>query len=71
MSRAARAFGRQLKKRYSLDTRFFDERLSSREAGQRFAELRASGGLKRKDASRLDAVAARVILENWLESLRD
>ena len=71
MSRAARAFGRQLKKRYSLDTHFFDERLSSREAGQRFAELRASGGLKRKDVSRLDAVAAQVILENWLESLRD
>lgn len=71
MSRAAREFGGKLKKRYSLDIRFADERLSSREAGERFAELRASGGLKRKDAGRLDAMAARVILENWLDSLHD
>ncbi len=71
MSSAARVFGDQLEKRYSLDIRFADERLSSREAGERFAELRASGGLKRKDAGRLDAMAARVILENWLDSLHD
>ena len=70
MSRACRGFGAQLKERYSLDTRFYDERLSSREASERFAELRASGTLKRKDASRQDAVAARMILENWLDSLR-
>ncbi len=70
MSVAAREFGARLKKRYSLDTRFADERLSSRAAGERFAELRASGALKRKDASRLDAAAARLILENWLDSLR-
>lgn len=71
MSRAARAFGAALERRYSLDTRFADERLSSREAEERFAELRASGGMKRKDAGRLDAMAARVILENWLGSLHD
>lgn len=71
MSRAAREFGSKLQKRYSLDIRFADERLSSREAGERFAELRASGGLKRKDAGRLDAMAAQVILENWLDSLHD
>jgi len=66
MSRAARDFGARLEKRYSLDTRFADERLSSREAGERFATLRAGGELKRKDAGRLDAMAAQVILENWL-----
>ena len=48
---------------------FVDERLSSRAAGDRFAELRASGGLKRKHASKLDAMAAQIILENWLQSL--
>ena len=69
MSKAARNFGARLKKRYSVETRYADERLSSRTAEERFAELRASGGLKRKDASRLDAMAAQVILENWLSSL--
>jgi putative Holliday junction resolvase len=68
MSKAAREFGARLHKRYALETCFTDERLSSRAAEERFAELRASGGLKRKDSSRLDAMAAQVILENWLSS---
>jgi putative Holliday junction resolvase len=68
MSRAARSFGRSLQKRYSIPVEYADERLSSRVAESRFAELRASGGLRRKDASQLDAMAAQVILENWLQS---
>ena len=68
MSRAARRFGHSLEKRYSIDVDYCDERLSSRVAENRFAEQRASGGLRRKDASRLDAMAAQVILENWLQS---
>ncbi len=69
MSRAARKFSGELVKRYQLECIFVDERLSSRAAGDRFAELRASGGLKRKHASKLDAMAAQIILENWLQSL--
>jgi putative Holliday junction resolvase len=69
MSRAARKFGAELGKRYQHECIFVDERLSSRAAGERFAELRASGGLKRKHASKLDAMAAQIILENWLQSL--
>jgi len=69
MSRAARKFGAELVKRYQQECIFVDERLSSRAAGDRFAELRASGGLKRKHASKLDAMAAQIILENWLQSL--
>ena len=69
MSKAARSFGRSLQKRYSIPVEYADERLSSRVAESRFAELRASGGLRRKDASQLDAMAAQVILENWLQSL--
>ena len=68
MSRAARRFGHSLEERYSLDVDYCDERLSSRVAENRFAEQRASGGLRRKDASQLDAMAAQVILENWLQS---
>lgn len=71
MSRAARRFGSALQNRYSLEVVFVDERLSSQAAQSRFVELRASGTLRRKDAGQLDAVAARMILESWLESIRD
>jgi putative Holliday junction resolvase len=68
MSRAAREFGAWLHDRYSLDVSFADERLSSRAAESRFAELRAQGSLKKKHARQLDAMAAQIILESWLES---
>jgi putative Holliday junction resolvase len=68
MSRAARAFGAQLHKRYTLPVSYADERLTSHAAEGRFAELRAQGSLRRKHARRLDAMAARIILENWLQS---
>ena len=69
MSRLTRKFGRALSERYGPDCVFADERLSSRAAEGRFAEMRANGNLRRKDASKLDAMAAQIILENWLQSL--
>jgi len=68
MSRAARRFGESLRERYGLDVSYADERLSSRAAEGRFADLRASGTLRRKHARRLDAMAAQIILESWLKS---
>ncbi|MDT8319015.1 MAG: Holliday junction resolvase RuvX [Xanthomonadales bacterium] len=68
MSRAARRFGAQLTQRYFVEVVYVDERLSSHEARDRFVRLRAEGRLRRKDAGRLDAMAAQVILENWLQS---
>ena len=68
MSKAARRFGAALQKRYALELVFADERLSSRAAEDRFMELRAGGGLRRKNANQLDAMAAQIILENWLQS---
>ena len=68
MSRAARKFGQSLVARYGLDVDFADERLSSRQAESRFTEQRAAGALRRKDAGQLDAMAAQIILENWLQS---
>jgi len=68
MSRAARRFGQSLSERYSRECEYVDERLSSRAAQDRFVELRASGNLKRKHASKLDAMAAQIVLENWLQS---
>jgi putative Holliday junction resolvase len=65
-SKAARAFAAELTRRYDVPAHLVDERLSSREAAQRFAARRASGQARRKHAAVLDAVAAEVIVENWL-----
>jgi putative Holliday junction resolvase len=69
MSAAARRFGKQLESRFSKPVKFADERLSSHAAEARFAEQRAAGSLRRKDSGQLDAMAAQIILENWLQSL--
>ena len=65
-SHAARAFAAELQTRHRLPALMVDERLSSREAAHRFAARRASGAARRKDAANLDAVAAEVIVEQWL-----
>ena len=71
MSAAARSFGAALQKRYELEVLFADERLSSSAARQHFVEQRAAGRARKKHAARLDAVAARIILENWLQANRE
>lgn len=68
MSRDARSFGRQLEDRYNTPVFFEDERLTSFGAEQRFVDARARGGMRRKDAVLKDAMAAQIILENWLQS---
>lgn len=67
MSEAARRFGRQLEGRYNTPVFFEDERLTSHGAEQRFVAARSRGGMKRKDAALKDAIAAQIILENWLQ----
>ena len=68
MSRDARSFGGQLEKRYNIPVFFQDERLTSFGAEERFVEARARGSMRRKDAALKDAIAAQIILENWLQS---
>jgi putative Holliday junction resolvase len=65
-SAAARAFAARLDEKYKLPTQLVDERLSSLEAAQRFAQRRAGGQARRKHAAALDAVAAEIIIETWL-----
>ncbi len=65
-SQAARAFADELRARHQLPVMLVDERLSSREAASRFADRRATGKAKRKDAAHIDALAAEVIVEQWL-----
>ena len=66
ITRGARDFARKLEQRYGLPVRLVDERHTSQEAARRFAGQRASGNARRRDAAKLDAIAAVVILEEWL-----
>lgn len=63
LTRAIGRFVRQLEGRYHLPVHTVDERLSSREA----ASLRADAGAGRGDPG-VDALAARIILQNWLDA---
>ena len=67
----AQAFARELARRHAVPVVMVDERSSSREAAQRFAAGRAEGRRRRRDAAALDAVAAAVIIERWLEAPDD
>ena len=60
MQDAARRFARQLEGRFHLPVHLADERLTSREAWSRL------GGRAMKDITRIDAMAAKLILETWL-----
>ena len=68
MSKGARRFGRQLEGRFGASVFYEDERLTSFSAEQRFVDARAGGGMRRKDAATKDAIAAQIILENWLQT---
>lgn len=56
-TQSARKFGQRLHGRFKLPVYFFEEQLSSHQAQQR---------LKSADTTNLDAHAAQIILENWL-----
>lgn len=66
MTRKARAFAAQLGTKYGLPVHEADERYTSREAQARFRSQRASGGARRGQAAREDAIAAQIILEGWI-----
>ncbi len=63
----ARRFARQLRHRFGHVVHFAEERYSSRAAQDRFRNMRKAGAARRGAAGREDAVAAQIILENWLE----
>lgn len=67
----ARRFAHDALLRYRIPVRLVDERSSSIEAAQRFADARAAGARKRGDARNLDALAAAVIVERWLAAPND
>jgi putative holliday junction resolvase len=69
LTEASRIFANDLQSRYALPVTLVDERLSSREASEQIRDARARG-LKRKRATRedIDMIAARILLEQWLEN---
>ncbi len=72
LTEASRAFADELHARYAINAALVDERLSSREASEQIREARALG-LKRKRSTRedIDQVAARILLEQWLQAQTD
>jgi len=67
LTEAAAAFGAELSARHGRPVELVDERLSSREAEDQLRHRRASGERKRRvERGDIDAVAAAVLLEQWL-----
>jgi len=66
-AREAEAFAGRLRARTGLSVVLWDERLSTVEAGRRLAEQGIRG---RRRAERIDAQAARVILQSYLDARR-
>lgn len=65
MTRLARKFGERLERRFQLPVAYADERLTSVDAE---ARLRETGRNAKSAKPLLDAVAAQLILQTWLET---
>ncbi len=67
LAAAAQSFARELQQRFKLPVTMVDERWSSLEAAQRLKSARQAGARKRRVRREdVDAIAACVILEQWL-----
>lgn len=64
LTRAAKKFSEQLKTHTQLPIHFVDERLTSVEAR---AQLFEEGGYRALKKSAIDSLAAKLILESWLQ----
>ncbi len=64
----ARTFANHLEIRYQLQVFTIDERLSTKDARERIFN---QGGYKALQAGQVDAVAAQLILQNWLREHKE
>ena len=64
MTQRCRRFGNQLHGRYNQPVDWVDERLSSAEAAQR---LQQAGKSARDSKDLMDAIAAQILLQQWLD----
>jgi len=67
LTQLAKKFTNKIKNKYNLEVINIDERYSSKEAKQRIIE----DGLSRKDKSRIDQIAASIILESYFEQRKN
>jgi len=67
-ARGARKFAERLAEKLGVDVEMFDERLTSFEARERLADMPARKGTRKTG---LDALAAVVILEGWMQANPD
>jgi putative Holliday junction resolvase len=69
MGTLAQAFADKLRGRYDLPVELIDERYTSAEAGSRLKEQRR-GGLRNKRLQKedVDAMAAQLIAESWMNA---
>lgn len=67
VTRQVKNFGKKLKHQFDLPIIYVDERLSSFEAERQFQLQRAAGASKAKDKQKIDAMAAQIILQSWLD----
>lgn len=68
ITRQVKNFGKKLESRFKLPVVFVDERLSSFAAERQFQQQRAAGSSKAKDRNKIDAMAAQIILQSWLDN---
>ena len=68
MSEKATRFSTVLGERYDKPCYFVDERLSTRAAREITRENAERMGKKYNDRSKVDAMAAQLLLESWFES---
>lgn len=64
---AARAFAAEVERRTGIGCQLWDERFSTAQAER---ELIAAGARRRQRRKRVDAVAATLLLQSWLDSPR-
>ena len=68
-TKQAHNFAKKVRQRYKIEVHEVDERFSSMQAQQDFAEARKHGKAKRKHGKNLDAHAAKNILQRWLNEI--
>lgn len=66
VTRAARSFAGKLANRVRLPVHHADERYTSLAAKARMKEKRQAGTVRRRARAKLDAVAAQLIVEQWI-----
>lgn len=67
ITRQTRNFAKKAAQLTNLPIAFSDERLSSFEAERLFQKQRQAGQAKAKDKAQIDALAAQIILQSWLD----